>query len=160
MTVKPTFSRLSTLVNGVSNMNAIITQIETAFQNTLSRDGATPNQMTSTLDMNSNTIINLPAPASGSEPARLADLALYGNGTSTTDNVTKRQFFSAVATLGDMNLLYQAIPADANNAIWIEFQAARYTPKTGALALLAKTTFGWTSAQLDACFALAMTLAP
>lgn len=157
---KVVLNRMSTLVNGVTTLNGIITQIETAFDNTLSRDGDAPNQMAATLDMNSNRIINVAAPSAGTDACRYADLAVLSTGTSTSDHVTKRQFFSAVAALADMNLLYQAVSADANNAIWIEFQAARTTTKTGALALLAKTTFGWTDAQLDACFELAMTLAP
>lgn len=48
--------------------------IAEALENTLSRDGAAPNQMGADLDMNSNRIINLPEPVSSSEPARLADL--------------------------------------------------------------------------------------
>lgn len=65
---------------GVINTNSAI--IETAMDNTLSRDGTTPNQMEATLDMNSNRIINLPAPISADEPARLTDLnTLNGGGT-------------------------------------------------------------------------------
>ena len=48
--------------------------IEAALENTLSRDGTSPNQMEAELDMNSNRIINLPAPLSPTEPVRLADL--------------------------------------------------------------------------------------
>ena len=48
--------------------------IEAALENTLSRDGTSPNQMGADLDMNSNRIINLPAPLSPTEPARLGDL--------------------------------------------------------------------------------------
>src|SRR5258705_3141327 len=61
----------TTAVNSINNNNAIL---ETAFDNTLSRDGTTPNQMTSTFDMNSNRIINLPQPVGATEPARLTDL--------------------------------------------------------------------------------------
>lgn len=48
--------------------------IQTAFDNTLSRDGTSPNQMNSTLDMNSNRILNLPAAVYPSDPVRLADI--------------------------------------------------------------------------------------
>ncbi|HYT43233.1 MAG TPA: hypothetical protein VEP90_12920, partial [Methylomirabilota bacterium] len=37
--------------------------IQSAFDNTLSRDGTSPNYMNSQLDMNSQQIINLPAPS-------------------------------------------------------------------------------------------------
>jgi hypothetical protein len=45
-----------------------------AINNTLSRDGTTPNQMNATLDMNNNQIINLPAPNTVNSPARLIDI--------------------------------------------------------------------------------------
>ena len=48
--------------------------IAEALENTLSRDGTSPNEMGANLDMDSNRIINLPEPVSSSEPARLADL--------------------------------------------------------------------------------------
>src|SRR4029077_4886616 len=52
--------------------NALIT---TAMDNTLSRDGTSPNQMLNNLDMNNNQILNLPAPATVNSPARLVDVA-------------------------------------------------------------------------------------
>jgi hypothetical protein len=48
--------------------------IEGAIENTLSRDGSTPNQMEADFDMNSRRILNLPAPASDNEPARWVDV--------------------------------------------------------------------------------------
>lgn len=58
--------------------------IEEAFDNTLSRDGTSPNQMETYLDMNSNAIVNLPVPISMNSPLRLADAAtLNGGGTIT-----------------------------------------------------------------------------
>ena len=42
-----------------ATLNANFDAIETALENTLSRDGTTPNQMTADLDMNSNGILNL-----------------------------------------------------------------------------------------------------
>lgn len=56
--------------------------IVTAVENTLSRDGTAPNQMQSPLDMNSNQILNLPAPLSTASPLRLGDYqTLSGGGT-------------------------------------------------------------------------------
>lgn len=57
--------------------NTNLAAIETAFQNTLSRDGSSPNQMEATLDMNSNRIINLPAPEDVNDAARLQDVLDY-----------------------------------------------------------------------------------
>lgn len=50
------------------NNDAVITAIE----NTLSRDGTSPNEMTASLDMNNNRILNLPTPTSAAEPATKA----------------------------------------------------------------------------------------
>lgn len=61
----------TTAVNAINNNNAVL---ETAFDNTLSRDGTTPNTMGANLDMNSNQILNLPVPASASSPVRLQDV--------------------------------------------------------------------------------------
>lgn len=75
----------TTAVNAINANNAVI---ETAFDNTLSRDGTQPNTMGASLDMNSNQIINLPAPSSVNSPARLIDvvsnptITVPGTGTS------------------------------------------------------------------------------
>lgn len=60
-----------TAVTAVNNNSASIT---TAFDNTLSRDGTSPNQMGANLDMNSNQILNLPAPATYTSPVRVIDI--------------------------------------------------------------------------------------
>ncbi len=48
-----------TAVDTINDNSALI---EAAFENTLSRDGTSPNQMGADLDMNSHKILNLPAP--------------------------------------------------------------------------------------------------
>lgn len=56
--------------------------IEVAIENTLSRDGTSPNQMGTSLDMNSHRVLNLPAPVTSAEPLRLQDLSTFvGGGT-------------------------------------------------------------------------------
>jgi len=58
----------------VDLLNANFALIETALENTLSRDGTAPNPMNASLDMNSNRILNLPAAATSSEPVTLGQL--------------------------------------------------------------------------------------
>lgn len=58
----------------IAAVNANSAAIEEAFENTLSLDGTSPNEMDADLDMNSNRIYNLPAPAGLTEPVRLTDL--------------------------------------------------------------------------------------
>lgn len=65
-------------------INANSTAIETAFENTLSRDGTSPNTMLASLDMNSNRILNLPDAVSAQEPATLAQLQAV-SGVDLTD---------------------------------------------------------------------------
>lgn len=85
MANKVTLAAVGSLIDATTAANTInsnTTAIVTAVNNTLSRDGTSPNQMLANLDMNSNHILNLPQPISGSEPLRLTDLSLVpGNST-------------------------------------------------------------------------------
>lgn len=74
---KLTLSDVENLDNPASAKTTINTNsalIETALENTLSRDGTSPNSMEANLDMDSHRILNLPTPASVNEPLRLQDL--------------------------------------------------------------------------------------
>lgn len=62
--------------SAVSLINNNNDAIEIAIENTLSRDGTTPNAMDSNLDMNSYRILNLPEPIAATEPIRLGDIDL------------------------------------------------------------------------------------
>lgn len=66
-------ANLENEVSAVGQINANFDKIEQAIDNTLSRDGTTPNEMLDELDMNSNKIINLPAATSPTEPVRKAE---------------------------------------------------------------------------------------
>lgn len=77
MTDKVTLATVSTFQNdtsAVALINANSAAITTALDNTLSRDGTSPNQMGAPLDMNSYPILNLPAPGTANSPARLVDV--------------------------------------------------------------------------------------
>lgn len=58
----------------VATINANSDAIEAAMENTLSRDGTSPNTMLADLDMNSHSVVNLPAPVNANDAARLADI--------------------------------------------------------------------------------------
>ncbi len=75
---KLTLTDLSSLTNETSAINSINANnaaIEAAMELTLSRNGATPNQMTANLDMNSFQILNIPAPVDDYDLVRLIDVA-------------------------------------------------------------------------------------
>lgn len=74
---KLTLTNLDNLENqatAVAAINANNALIETALENTYSRNGDSPNTMTSDLDMNSRRILNLPAATLPNEPVRLAEV--------------------------------------------------------------------------------------
>lgn len=82
---KITLNLLANLNNAnsvIANINSNSTTIQTAMDNTLSRDGTAPNQMGHVLDMNSNYIVNLPA------------------ATATGEAVEFNQFSTALSSLG------------------------------------------------------------
>lgn len=81
----------------VAEINDELQKIQSAFQNALNRNfgQSSPNQMQSTLDMNSNPIINLPFAVSQSSPvtlgqvnALIADLATIDLGPFVVPNIT------------------------------------------------------------------------
>lgn len=101
MTDKITLSDVADLTQSTSAANTINANsdiIETAFDNTLSRDGTNPNTMISDLDMNNNSILNLPAPTSINSPVRLADVPSLG-GSITINNTGNLPAGGAINTL-------------------------------------------------------------
>lgn len=81
----------------VAAINSNSDAIETSIENTLSRNGASPNEMNANLDMNSHRILNLPAAVGNTEPVRKveydADIA------------------SILATADSLDLALSTIPA-------------------------------------------------
>lgn len=69
----PDVANLTNEVSALATINGNSATIKTAMDNTLSRDGTSPNTMLSSLDMNSNQILNLPAPTTAGSPLRLQD---------------------------------------------------------------------------------------
>lgn len=72
---KLTLNDIASGYASVSKLNANNTLIEEAIENTLSRDGNSPNEMNADLDMNSHEVLNLAPPSSGSSAARWLDVA-------------------------------------------------------------------------------------
>lgn len=58
MAKKPNLGQINSSVFTVGQLNAAFTKIDNAFENTLSRDGSSPNNMLADLDMDSNDILN------------------------------------------------------------------------------------------------------
>ncbi len=81
---KLTLSDIASIPTAAPTINANNTAIEEAIENTLSRDGSSPNQMEASLDMNSNRVINLPEPDSDTEPVRKGEFDEFVTDVSTS----------------------------------------------------------------------------
>jgi hypothetical protein len=64
----------TSLQSAVGAINSNFSSLSSMLQDVLSRTGISPNSMSSSLDMNSNRIINLPSPQALSEPVRFQDI--------------------------------------------------------------------------------------
>jgi hypothetical protein len=108
--MKLTTSDLASLTNEASALSTINNNnalIEAALENTLSRDGTSPNTMTASLDMNSQRIINLPTPGSDNDAARKIDIdnAILGDYSGQIINGTANQITaSTVGTTTTLSL--------------------------------------------------------
>ena len=77
MAIDVSLTNLASLQNETTAINAINANnaaIIAAFLDAVALDGTLPNAMQANLDMNSNRILNLPAPAGPADPVRLEDL--------------------------------------------------------------------------------------
>ena len=70
----PTFTSLTNESSFLNQLNTAMASLAAAIELTLSRNGTSPNTLTADLDMNSQRIINLPAPTTDNEPVRRVDL--------------------------------------------------------------------------------------
>jgi hypothetical protein len=96
-------------VTAINDNNALI---EAALENTLSRDGTVPNTMSASLDMNSNTILNLPTASTSTEPVRLDQLlaaqeaSLLGMPANLVTIVDGGGFYVATSVEGALGELF------------------------------------------------------
>lgn len=109
-------------------INANSALIETEFDNTISRDGSSPNNMTANFDMNSFRIINVGAPVGLDDAARLRDIVNVGSISTTIAAIQ-----SAFVDTSTINVTYNPGPS----TIQFDLIADSITPSlfdTGASA--------------------------
>lgn len=121
---KLTLTPLVSAYQAVPALNANNDLIEAAIENTISRDGTSPNQMNAVFDMNSNRIINL------------------GDAIGGTDAVTLQQVVDLVAALVDFDSGQGLLPASIVSIVdlgglytAIEVEGALQEVMTAVLAL-------------------------
>jgi hypothetical protein len=91
-----------------NNINSNFAAIAAYLEETLSRNGLTPNEMDTTVDMNSNQVINVGAPTSDNSAARLIDItAAVGGGAYEDISVTFDGGASVLST-GDTHTYWTA----------------------------------------------------
>ena len=73
MKISPLYRIISGFLSA-SKWNTNAARIETAFANTISRDGSAPNDMETNLDLGDNRIINVGAPVNLNDAVRLQDI--------------------------------------------------------------------------------------
>jgi hypothetical protein len=131
----PNLQNENTAVTTINNNNDAL---ETALENTLSRDGTAPNQMGSNLDMNNNHILNLPEPSSDTDPVRLIDLTnvstitnLIHTASSTSNTIgTGTKTFTVPSGLGFQVGQYVLIQENGNTANVMSGRVLSYTGTT------------------------------
>jgi hypothetical protein len=96
---KLTLSTIGSRYASVAALNANFAAIVTAIENTLSRDGTSPNTMSANLDMNSKRILNLPDAVALSEPATLGQLRDAAEIIQFESTVVEQQTATAAQTL-------------------------------------------------------------
>lgn len=74
-------TNIQTAQTTVNANNALVTQ---ALENTLSRDGTTPNTMLADFDLNGHKILNVGTPTSATDVARLVDITAAGGSVGVT----------------------------------------------------------------------------
>lgn len=101
---KLVLSDVTNILTAAPTINNNSTLIEQALENTLSRDGTSPNEMNSDLDMNNHRIYNLPAPVDNSEPVRKQDiLDIYDNFDALEEAVAAAAASAAAAQEAEEN---------------------------------------------------------
>lgn len=82
MKIQPLGKIISGYLSAAKN-NSNVDKIEAAFQNTISRDGSTPNDMGANLDLGNHRVINVGAPVSPNDAVRLQDITDIASGDLT-----------------------------------------------------------------------------
>lgn len=137
---KLTLDNLSNLQNentAVTTINNNSNAIETAMENTLSRDGTSPNQMGFNLDMNNWHILNLPEPSTDTDPIRRIDMVnanevtnVLHTASSTTNTIgLGTRTFTVPSGLGFFPGQYLLIQDAANTN---NYMLARVTSYSGS----------------------------
>jgi hypothetical protein len=130
---------LNNAQSAIATINSNSDSIEVALENTLSLDGTSPNSMGADLDMNGNRILNLPAPASSTEPIRLIDFQTLPEGSAYLDDL----FDVTITSPIDNDILSY----DSTSEEWINTPLTDISGATNDADYLVKTATGSLTAE-------------
>lgn len=126
---------LNTISSGYGSVDALNDNfdiIEEGFDNTLSRDGSSPNEMAASLDMSGNHIINLGAPSGVNDAARLIDIS-DSDATGVASAILRAELGSTSINLGASLIGINDVAADFT-ATTVEGALAELQSDTEVLA--------------------------
>jgi hypothetical protein len=153
-----TVANLEAQTAALAAINANFDAIEAAFDEVLFRDGdgaATDNAMVDDLDMNSQMIINLPAPTTDTEPARHGDLQTYVDDAETAQAAAEAAVTDAEAAVTAAQTAQTAAELAETNAETAETAAEAAQAATEALL---ESVSPWSTVKSEAnSFILALT---
>ena len=112
---KLTLNTIGSRYGSIDALNANFDAIETALENTLSRDGAAPNSMDTNLDMDSNRIINLTDALNNSDAVTLRQVNGLIQGAYSGNIVKLREVFTATSGQTVFNLASLTYVPNSNN---------------------------------------------
>jgi len=136
---------LNNPTSAVTTINANSALIETALENTLSRDGTSPNTMGADLDMNSHQILNLPEATDATDPVRLGELE------DMLEDIEAGAFSADLDDLGDVVITSPSdndfLRYDSGTSTWVNESAAAVAAAPAAADYLVKTAHADLSAE-------------
>lgn len=135
---------LENQTTAISTINQNFTAVEAAIENTLSRDGTSPNAMGADLDMNSHDILNLSAPSGPTSPVRVQDLETYIDQINGTGSGV-----IASPTLSEVNRIAKATAAGVVGFGQVEIDSSHNIhPTTTDVGALGTSSKMWADAFL------------
>ena len=112
---KVTIDRQASGFRTVELQNKNAQTIEDGFDNSISRDGAAPNQMEAELDMNSNHIVNLPDALSNSSPLTLGQASAIKSISQTMSKELIKPYVGDITAAATSGII--ATNSDAANNV-------------------------------------------
>ncbi len=135
MAKRPSVTTISSGFASNTQLNTNFTAIQSAFDNTLSLDGSTPNAMGANLDLNGNDILNVNSATLDS--LYVGGIQIVGTGFTSQTYATRASFVAANASTPGLGL------SDGNVVVAGGYEYRRLAASTAIADLLGWVPNGW-----------------